>query len=199
VRVGGYQVVTSIQEVVGRKIVLTVPVTKRQERQLPTRPMRLALWALTLAAFVLSWLGGRCAAEEFRFDFRNSQFDNEALRLFGSGTSQFVKPTKKGLAISAPKDKQVKELGFGPKFTLRGDFEITAGFEITKFDDPDAGYGVGPSLYIATNSFASLTRHCPRENRESDDATPPACSMPDFDRKFSVGVVGQTFGMNVRG
>lgn len=90
----------------------------------------------------------------YSIDFRGISFDNNNLRLFGAGTSQFVKPTKEGLAISAPKDKQVNELGFGPKFTLRGDFEITAGFEITKLDDPDAGYGVGPSLYIATNSPA---------------------------------------------
>ena len=90
----------------------------------------------------------------YSIDFRTTQFDNDDLRLFGAGTSQFVKPTKEGLAISAPQDKQVKELGFGPRFTIRGDFEITAGFEMTRLDDPDAGYGVGPSLYIATNSPA---------------------------------------------
>ena len=119
-----------------------------------------------IIAFLVSWSTLGVSIEEsvcnaappsspvYSIDFRGIKFDNDNMRLFGSGTSQFVKPTKEGLAISAPKDKQVKELGFGPKFTLRGDFEITAGFEISKLDDPDAGYGVGPSLYLATNSPA---------------------------------------------
>jgi len=117
--------------------------------------------SITLGVAIVFSMSGAADAsdkknvESLTVDLRAAQFDNDNLRLFGSGTSQFVKPTKEGLAISAPQDKQVKELGFGPKFTLRGDFEITAGFEITKLDDPDGGYGVGPSLHIATSSPAA--------------------------------------------
>ncbi len=142
-------------------------------------------------AIVLSVCGAAVASdkknvESLTLDFRTSQFDNDNLRLFGSGTSQFVKPTKEGLAISAPKDKQVKELGFGPKFTLRGDFEITASFEIMKLDDPDAGYGVGPSLYIATNSPAEDAATVARLKRIKEGdvfSTHSATSIPQSEGK----------------
>jgi hypothetical protein len=87
---------------------------------------------------------------EERFDFRGSQFDNARLKILGEGTARLVAPEADGLRVVIPQSAPVEEVGFGPKFGLRGDFEIVATFEIVQISSPKNGYGVGPRIYITT-------------------------------------------------
>jgi len=84
-----------------------------------------------------------------RFDFRNSQFDRNLLRFNDAEAEQYIKATPDGLLVSVPAGKPREEAGIVPKLTVRGDFEITASFEIRELARPDAGYGVGPQIWVS--------------------------------------------------
>lgn len=89
-------------------------------------------------------------AGEARFDFRGSQFDNARLRVLGEGTAELLVPEADGLRIAIPQGVTVDEVGFAPRFGLRGDFEIIVTFEVIHLPTPTSGYGVGPRIYIGT-------------------------------------------------
>jgi hypothetical protein len=100
----------------------------------------------------LLWMGCVQAVRggEERFDFRGSRFDNARLTVLGEGTAQLLVPEADGLRIAIPQGAAVDEVGFAPRFRLRGDFEIIATFELIHLPSPKSGYGVGPRIYIGT-------------------------------------------------
>ncbi|NLX95675.1 MAG: DUF1583 domain-containing protein [Rhodopirellula sp.] len=109
------------------------------------------LLRIALLTGLLAAIGTRASAfEEKRFDLRDSQFDNAALRLAPAGTSRLVVPEADGLRMMIPAAARVDEVGIQPRVGLRGDFEIIVTYEIIKIAPPKSGYGCGPRIYIST-------------------------------------------------
>jgi len=98
--------------------------------------------------------GSNTLGAEYDVDFRGGKFDNQQLRLVGSGAARLVRPGPSGLVIGIPRGAGMSEIGFAPKCVVHGDFEITASYEIVEVSEPDGGYGVGPGIHIATASKA---------------------------------------------
>ena len=83
-------------------------------------------------------------------DFRNKQFDYQALEIRGrSGAAKLAQPREEGLLITLPRDRgSWSGLGVTPRFRVRGDFEITTSFEIVKVERPVVGNNTGAMLWI---------------------------------------------------
>ena len=117
-----------------------------------------AIWACLRFVLVLQilWaippIGSGALGAEYEVDFSNSRFDNARLRLMGPGAPTLVRPSPDGLVISMPRGSNADEVGFAPRFSLRGDFEITLQYELLQIAQPKEGYGVGPTVYIITVS-----------------------------------------------
>jgi hypothetical protein len=103
---------------------------------------------------------------EWRFDFRDGNFDRDQLVPVGNLSLyswQLLKPEPRGLRIIIPfhQGKEKPTLGVAPTFTIHGDFEITAGYELVAADTPKAPIPVGGQIYILaqkTLNGASILR-----------------------------------------
>lgn len=107
-------------------------------------PIKIGLISLVLAT--------PACAEEFSRDFRSKDFDNQSFRLLGPSAEQFIEATSSGLRIKFLDGANHEPTGIATNFPLRGDFEITAAYEIKTAEVPKIGYGVGIGLYIETDS-----------------------------------------------
>ena len=80
-----------------------------------------------------------------------------------------MKPDRRGLRIAIPRDTNCHGVGAFTMFGVRGDFEVTASYEILKAERPKDGGGVGPELYLRTvegwGNYISMARLL----RTSDD------------------------------
>jgi hypothetical protein len=102
------------------------------------------------AAYVV--VSASAQAATYEWDFHNGHFDNVSLVPMGNGAVNLLAPTNAGLRITVPAGHDIKAVGFSPRFTLRGDFEITAEFTIVSRTPPKSGHGTGPSVYLSTGS-----------------------------------------------
>jgi hypothetical protein len=110
--------------------------------------MNLGGMLLVLAAASCGQDGG-----EFAYDFRGGKPLPPALDLYGPDVAQVVRPEPRGLRITLPgKRARTDSIRVWPRFRLRGDFEITAGYEILRAEKPASGSGVGVSLALATDA-----------------------------------------------
>lgn len=129
------------------------------------RPIRLTLMArcpvLELMAAVLVHAGCLVAssstvlaadATKYETDFRDAKFDNEFLIPTSQGNASLTRPDKDGIHLSSSPGKVVSNLGFGPRFKVKGDFEITAAFTVIRSPQPKDGFGSGAVIQIGTNS-----------------------------------------------
>lgn len=109
-----------------------------------------------LLCFFLAALGdNNNAVTEYNFDFTDSQFDQDYLRLMASedvNAWDFIYREPVGLRMALPADRDVQMVAFANRFPVRGDFEITAKYTILHSDSPAQGYGTGPGIYIKTLS-----------------------------------------------
>lgn len=88
-------------------------------------------------------------AEEFTHDFRRGVAGIPALQLIGPNAQHVIKPDDQGIRlILTEKRKKRDPVGVATKFCLRGDFEITASYELLKADVPVKGYGTGARLWM---------------------------------------------------
>jgi serine/threonine-protein kinase len=99
------------------------------------------------------------AKKTFHHDFRTADFDPQVLVPFGPG----VEWDGKGLRIALEPGRDGRHnTGIDTAFTVRGDFEITTGYEILRAERPTMGYGVGVGLYAPidpdTQNAVSLSR-----------------------------------------
>ncbi len=93
----------------------------------------------------VSWLTWESV---FFHDFRGRPLAG-AIRLSGPQVGRFVKTEAEGLRITLPKDRQnLAQVGFAIDRQVRGDFEVTATFEIVQVEEPRAGYGAGVILGV---------------------------------------------------
>lgn len=110
------------------------------------------------------------SAAEYSWDFRDGVFDNVSLVPLGPGAVNLLRPMDKGLRISVPAGHDVKSVGFSPRFTIRGDFEITVDFTLIQRTQPESGYGTGPTIYLSMGSTqdaaASLGRQLRTDGRD---------------------------------
>lgn len=109
-----------------------------------------------LISLTIATIGGGADSEVvYRFDFRESQFDEESLRLVGSEDTivwESIQREPQGLRMTLRADSEDGMVGVANRFPIRGDFEITASYEIVNFEPPLVGYGAGPGIYIKTLS-----------------------------------------------
>jgi hypothetical protein len=101
---------------------------------------------------------------EFFHNFRNMGFPNPDFELTGPQAAKRVKPEAQGLRVILPAEKSGKydAVGVARRLTVRGDFEITAGFEIVAADPPKLGRGVYfelyPSVCLRTTPYCFVWR-----------------------------------------
>ena len=104
-----------------------------------------------MTGLVLVWAAVSLGAtpEEFTHDFR-SQALPPTLRLVGPEAERYVRLESQGLRVSLPADRKdlVAPVGLATVFGMRGNFEITAAYEVLKAEEPDTGFGVGVNLRV---------------------------------------------------
>lgn len=105
---------------------------------------------LTVVACLLAAVPAMAAS--YAWDFHNGHFDNLSLVPMGPGAVNLLVPTNEGLRITIPAGNDLKAVGFSPRFTLRGDFEVTVEFTILSRTKPKGGFGTGPSIYLSTGT-----------------------------------------------
>jgi hypothetical protein len=163
--------------------------------------MKTKYWSHSLQAVLLGWLfASGSGAAEYTLDFRNHSFDNRRLRLIGTGATSLLKPASEGLSVALPAGTNLDEVGFAPRFRLRGDFQITLDYRISELTRPKQGYGVGPGIYVMTASedrqAATLGRvfrvkeghvFTAHHARESDGDSPRQQSVRFFDTDTDEG------------
>jgi hypothetical protein len=142
-------------------------------RPFPPRLWPLLLVPAALGAALLAWglAGGDkapsprddadppAAQAVFHQDFRAADFDRDVLQPLDPGLER----DDKGLRITLDAGPDGRHnTGFDTAFAVRGDFVITASYEVLDADRPETGYGVGVGLYApidpATQNAVSLSR-----------------------------------------
>ncbi len=92
-------------------------------------------------------------AQVFQVDFRQESFDVQSLALVGGHAEELVHAEPSGLRVQMPAGMGNPEtVGIKPRFRVRGDFDISAEFEILQADKPTDGYGIGAQMSIETDS-----------------------------------------------
>lgn len=121
------------------------------------------------AAFVVACLIGvgvvhmEARAEEFHHDLRHGLMNQPLLAPTGPAAAGALRAEPQGLRITlASKRPHLDPVGVHTRFAVRGDFEITAAYELLKADEPPKGFGSGARLFIQfdspTKDVASLSR-----------------------------------------
>ena len=112
------------------------------------------------------------AAWEYRCDFREGRYDYRWLHLEPNRPiASLAKPDRRGLRIAIPQKTDCQGVGAFTLFGARGDFEVTASFEILRADRPRTGEeGVGPELSLRAvdgwDHYASMARMLRADNAE---------------------------------
>jgi len=115
-----------------------------------------AAWASTwvprnaaILLLLLSLPSPSAGAETFVQDFRNGQLDRRVLSLVGKQVHQFVALEKAGLRVRQSKpDQSLEPVGCQTRFAIRGNFEVTASFEILDAPKTRIGFGNGVTLRL---------------------------------------------------
>jgi hypothetical protein len=95
-------------------------------------------------------------ASEFYVDFRAQPPDLQAFRMQGRDAELRIKSEARGLRITLPDDVKIShDIVLASTLRIKGDFEITAGYEILSADRPTAGNGVGFLLWLRTDTAAN--------------------------------------------
>jgi hypothetical protein len=93
---------------------------------------------------------------DFYHDFRKNGYPLDKFRPNGPNAAKWIKSEPEGLRITIPADKATSPAaaGVATAFTIKGDFEITVGYQILSTDLPQTGYGVGLEVYLMTDTRA---------------------------------------------
>jgi hypothetical protein len=144
---------------IGQSVVLVAPARLRGAIPTIARFVAFSL-AIAHASFVAAQSGQLKA--EYRQDFRDGRYDPRRLKLEGpEGQKDLVKPGRDGLEITVPPGAD-KPVGVSTKFRVRGDFEVTASFEVPSDVRSEAGATTDAELYLRPigewSNFASMNR-----------------------------------------
>jgi serine/threonine protein kinase len=148
-----------------------------------SRGQRRVMW--TLAAFVVAALVVRLIAlrapaptsapslesrastsrtwQTFDQDFRGGHFNNQRFqRIAPLDLSNAISPEATGLRLRVPAGFG-RPIGVATRFGVRGDFEITATFELVPGRPPESGFGMGAELLVKPvggwQTLASMGRY----------------------------------------
>jgi hypothetical protein len=90
---------------------------------------------------------------DFYQDFRGGQPPLPPLHLAGPDAAALTRPEQGGFRTTLPKDrKQADRVGLASDTRIKGDFEITVGYEILKEEQPVQGHGVAFDLIVETDT-----------------------------------------------
>jgi serine/threonine protein kinase len=147
--------------------VLPPPPDRNLQRPAPGPRAEVVKWflpALGLAAVVLGGLGlsqwlltqappplppAQPSRGEFYHDFRGHKPLPPCFRPIGPDAEDRMRPEDAGWRITLPAERDSTDrVGLEMDSPIKGDFEITAGYEILRADRPHTGYGVGFELFI---------------------------------------------------
>jgi predicted Zn finger-like uncharacterized protein len=189
------------------------PPLPARSRAVPNSPRRRTPWsrssfgtAVAILALVSLGLGGWLAAggdspapnaapREVYLDFRGGKLPPEDLTSWeGSDHEATIEPEEPGLRISLPADHHHKyPVGVRVNTTVKGDFEITGGYEIVHAVTPRQGYGVGYEIYIPTDSpakdaiaFARVRLPNDKDEYICTYMTTPVEGNPEGKRRFHI-------------
>jgi hypothetical protein len=105
---------------------------------------------------------------EYRYDFRNAQFDDLNFGIADDPSLTQVTQDLRGLRITVPAGAR-DNLGIRSKFGVRGDFDVSATFAILAAEHPTEGYGVGAEFYLRSvdgwGHFVDMGRFLRKEYR----------------------------------
>ncbi len=103
---------------------------------------------LSLTLLFAQVVGG----EDFFQDFRGKEVNPEIFRQVGPSASQLLRTEPEGLRITLPDEGITKAVGVAYAGPLKGDFEVTARYELLRLERPRAGFGAGFSVYVKTDA-----------------------------------------------
>jgi len=91
------------------------------------------------------------AQEPIKHDFRGSKLDRDVLNYSGQTPEKYITPEEEGLrlrytGVGAPPSNNTA--GVAWRFHARGDFVVTAKYEILNLERPKKGWAVGAELYL---------------------------------------------------
>jgi serine/threonine protein kinase len=90
----------------------------------------------------------------FYRDFRNRRSPDVSFRLIGPNVEHAIQPEDAGLRITLLANRgNTERAGLELKAPIKGNFEITVGYEILEAEQPKTGYGVGIELFVLTGGF----------------------------------------------
>jgi hypothetical protein len=94
--------------------------------------------------------------ETHKYDFRDGQALSPELKLFGPDAESVVVPRAGGLHITPP-TSGVQSHGWGValQYTLSGDIEVTATYELLALEQPTTGVGVGVALNALPTAYST--------------------------------------------
>ena len=108
--------------------------------------MRITAWAILLCSALPAF-----AQQSHKHDFRGGKFDSDVLKFYGQTPEKYFTQENEGLRLrytgvgAAPSNFTAAVVW---RFHARGDFTVTARYEILNVEKPKTGYGVGPELYL---------------------------------------------------
>jgi hypothetical protein len=101
--------------------------------------------------------------DRYLIDFRGGHYDHRRLTIEGSGSlGHLAKPGPDGLRMVVPAGTEGRHVGIYTRFGLRGDFEVTASYEVRGAARPKVrtGPGIGPELCLRSvagwGNYASM-------------------------------------------
>lgn len=121
--------------------------------------------AILLAAVALMLPPPARSAEQFTQRFGSGSINPRLLKLIGPPTA--FKQIQSGLMVTLPAEGT--QAGAETMFSVGGDFEITAAYELIDLPQPEVGYGPGVILRLSkvdSDDFAALGR---RRQRDGSD------------------------------
>ena len=118
--------------------------------------------AVVLSAFFLL-AGAGTMEDRFTQDLvEQGDLDAQDFQLIGGDLpARYCTPDPAGLHLTIPAgDPAVSFCGLEAEFVVRGDFEITAGYEVLDLPEPEGGHGAGLKISIkdSRKEWASLQR-----------------------------------------
>lgn len=126
-----------------------------------------------LAIGLTLWWAGICPASDprdYEVSFHDSNFDNTFLAPTSQGNASLARPEKDGIHLKSAQGQLANNLGFGPKFKIHGDFEVTATFTVVEATQPTDGFGTGAVMQLNTvgpdPSTAIFGRLCRKDGKE---------------------------------
>jgi hypothetical protein len=110
-------------------------------------------WLLTALVCVCECVGVGALAAEFSQAFGKALLDDQRLRMVGTDQPPIVRFDRSGMTVRLAKDRQSSAaVGVAFRSTVRGDFNITASFQVLQVEAPSPSRRAGVSLYLQTNT-----------------------------------------------